>query len=387
MQRALEWEAAAQPQVFELVQWPVPPFMPTVTKLTIERDENLQLSLLAEGTVTVQGEQGRRHREAKKVPLGTFSPMTQLSLSVYGNQLDLKCHVEDEPSSSYTDAQGTTFKQRGFVETMRFGFRQKAVFVDEDGPQFVPFDAVGWRSDWYVNGSTRLRFPRETKRRQLASFKRERPFHAVAIDECPRGPRSMDHILVDTPVARFAYCRVPDEQAPEGLGAVSIDYLPPIPDGDVREAIGEIVSFVLGRRMMRIGSTTYDVSGWTVEEESVNPWASNVRELCRRGELPPLEFSYDGSMLEELLADIAPRYLAARDRLGLKGALWAYWIAKESPASVDLPIFAAAVEGLKKRWLASAASPSKGLAARATGPRRRRPKPTKLAGGGERCPE
>src|ERR1019366_8661955 len=197
MQPALEWEAAAKPQVFELVQWPVPPFMPTVTKLTIERDENLQLSLLAEGTVTVQGEHGRRHRDAKKIPLGTFFPMTQLSLSVYGNQLDLKCHVEEEPSSSHGTAQGTTFKQRGFVETMRFGFRQKAVFVDEDGPQFVPLDAVGWRSDWYVNGSTGLRFPRETKRRQLASFKRQRPFHSVAIDECPRGPRSMDHTCIE----------------------------------------------------------------------------------------------------------------------------------------------------------------------------------------------
>jgi hypothetical protein len=92
----------------------------------------------------------------------------------------------------------------------------------------------------------------------------------------------MDHILVETPVARFAYCKVPEEHAPEGLGAVSIDYLPPIPDTEVREAIGEIVSFVLGRRMMRVGSTTYDLSGWTVEEGSVNPWASNVRELCRR---------------------------------------------------------------------------------------------------------
>jgi hypothetical protein len=86
-----------------------------------------------------------------------------------------------------------------------------------------------------------------------------------------------------------------------------------------------------------------------------------VRELCRTSDLPPVAYHYDGHALGALLAQLVPRYLAARESLGLHDALWSYWIAKEAPASIDLPIFSSAVEALKKNWLASAGSKSKGV--------------------------
>ena len=42
--------------------------------------------------------------------------------------------------------------------------------------------------------------------------------------------------------------------------------------------------------------------------------------------------------------------IKARDELGLKDALWSYWIAKEAPLGLDLPIYSAAVESLQAAW-------------------------------------
>src|ERR1035438_2841227 len=48
--------------------------MPGVTCITIERDENLQLRLIADGTATTTGELGSHHRERAQIPLGAFLP-------------------------------------------------------------------------------------------------------------------------------------------------------------------------------------------------------------------------------------------------------------------------------------------------------------------------
>jgi hypothetical protein len=363
LERAIEWEAVSRPTVLENVVLPVPPFMPGVITTTITRDENLQLRLVADGVLREPGEVARRHAREAGIPPGTFYPSVDVSVEAFGSKLDLRMHLEHEPSSLQMSARESAFQQLGWIDRMRRTWSQKFVIKSDDdgGPGIGPLGDPSWRSDWYVNGATGFRFTKRTTRKQHASFKRKKEFHAVAIEEGPRGHVSRDHIVVDAGVVRFAYCEVPKEHAPEGLGAVSIDFVAPFPGAETRTAIGEIVSFALGRRMMLVGSTTFDATGWSIEEESVNPWGQSIRRLCSSSASPPVDYNYNGAALEVLLADLIPRYLVARDALGLKDALWSYWIANESPASIDLPIFASAVETLKKNWLSSTRSKSNGL--------------------------
>jgi hypothetical protein len=363
LERAIEWESAAQPSVLERVRLPTPPFVPGATKLTISRDDNLQLRLVAEGVLTAAGEVARRRERVESIPLGAFVPATKVSFDVYGSRLHLEMHLEPTPSPLEWIGRERRFQQRGAPYLIRQTWTQQLAFPDGDN-EHHRMESLGkpaWQSDWYVNGETVIYFTGHTKRQRPASFKREREFQSVAVYEGPGGGDSRDHLVVDAGSVRFAFCEVAEAHAPEGLGAVSIDFVPPIPTADTRTAIGEIVSFVLGRRMMLLGSTTFDSSGHTIEVESVNPWGTNVRALCLKPGLPPVPYDHDGGVLEALLVDLIPRYLAAREPLGLKDALWSYWIAKESPASIDLPIFASAVEALKKGWLSSTGSKSKGV--------------------------
>jgi hypothetical protein len=362
LEQAIEWEASSKPLVLDHVEFPVPPFMPGVSKVTITRDDNLHLQLVAEGQLTDAAEFARRQRQEDAMPLGTFSPMTEISFDALGGRLDLRMHIEHAPSELRTTMRETRVTQRGSVYRVRRTCSHRLVVGDGgQSPHAEPLMAPAWMSDWYINGATTVRFTHVTTRRRSTSYARERKLQTAAVVEDGGRGGAWDHIVVDTPDVRFALCDVPDEHAPDDLHAVSLDFMPPFPDLETRTAIGEIVSFVLGRRMMRVGSTSFDASGWSIEEESVNPWGANIRELCRGTDLPPVPYHYEGKALESLLADLVPRYLAAREPLGLKDALWSYWIAKEAPASIDLPIFASAVEALKKSWLSSTRSKSKGL--------------------------
>ena len=360
LEELTEWESLARPCVYEHVAWPAPPFMQSVRKVTISRDDNFQLQLVAEG-IPVTGEVAQRHVEARAIPLGSFQSASEIAVQAHGANISLKLHVDPEPASLVMTASEKTFRQHGHLYVFKRTWTKKFAFDGGDAdPKLEPLGPVAWLSDWYVNGETGFHFSRLTKRRRASRFSRERAASPLTVHELPSGGSARDHIVVDTPIVRFTYGKVPDSQAPAGVGAVSIDFVAPLPDVETRTAVGEIVSFILGRRLMRVGATTFDASGWSIEDESVNPWADNVRALCKSADLPPVPYDFDGAKLEALLADLVPRYLAARESLKLKDALWGYWIAKESSVSIDLPIFAAAVESLKKSWFASTKSKSKG---------------------------
>lgn len=263
LERAMEWEAASEPLVLEHVAFPTPLFMPGTKKVTIARDENLQLKLVGEGVLTESGAFKRRRDEEDVTQSGAFYATKEVAFDAHGSQLTLRMHLEHVPSTLHTTARESTFQQLGAVYRMRRTSSRKFVFGDgADVPALEPLGEMVWRSDWYLNGVTRLRFTRQTRRRRSTTFAREREFQGVALHEAPGGDGgAWDHLVVDAGGVRFAYCRVPDGYASEGLNAVSIDFLAPAPDEQTRAAVAEIISFVLGRRLLPLGSTIGDPRG------------------------------------------------------------------------------------------------------------------------------
>ncbi len=193
------------------------------------------------------------------------------------------------------------------------------------------------------------------------SFTRERSFLPISIPECPLQHNGRDHVVVDIDNLEFAVCKVPAELAPEWSTPLSIDFKVPIPDEDVRQAVSEIVSFVLGRRLMKVGSTLFDQTGHAIEQEAVNPWGKGLKGLCEEWDMPPVPIEMPSTDAERLLCELVPKYLENRTSLELSDALWTYWVAIESPLSADLVHYAAAVEALKNSWFRSTRTKSKGV--------------------------
>jgi hypothetical protein len=361
LERELEWEPATAPIVLQHGVWPVPPFIAGTRKITIQRDDNFQLHLLAEGVFADSDDFKKRMAELDALQAGTQVDHDDLAFEANGSRFVLSVFLKDLPETTSSRDHAPRFQQKGHV--LCFARTLTWTLVVGDGGEPVPagLGPAAWRTDWFINGPHDPLFLRSTKRRRKTTFSRERPFNNITVVELPRGGDGRDHFVVDTGQLRFAACQVPDEFAPDWCHAVGIEYALPLPDEETREAVGEIVSFVIGRRLLRLGSTVFDATGATIQEEAVNPIGDALRALCSGSDHAPVPLATYSTEVETALAALVPSYLKLRSPLGLRNALWAYWSACEAPAPIDLALFRAAVEALKTRWFASAGTKSGGV--------------------------
>jgi hypothetical protein len=80
---ALEWEPAATPIVFQGLDFPTP-LIPGVNKLTISRDQEMALSLLAEGRMANRDDVAKLEAQERQRPAGAFLDMSELEFDAGG---------------------------------------------------------------------------------------------------------------------------------------------------------------------------------------------------------------------------------------------------------------------------------------------------------------
>lgn len=163
-----------------------------------------------------------------------------------------------------------------------------------------------------------------------------------------------DFAIIQLEKVAFVIQAVPEGFGPPWSRNVGVEYRKEwggIPGDLEREMIKEIVSLVIGRPLLKVGCTEYDEQGRAVKQVSTNPGLPsgyNIISLCQTGDSSPIDFQ--STALEEALTQLIPSYLKLRDALRLNEALYRYWFAKIHPIGLDLPVFAAAVEGLATAW-------------------------------------
>lgn len=361
MERGLEWECVATPMELMHLKVPSPPFVPGTSTIKIERDREMLLRIRCEGELVSSEDFQERIRRDREIPAGTFVDPSEVDVDHHAGRLHLTAMLAAAPDLSLRAGRGPArFTQRGTLQRYCYRFRTKAD-LSSDMPAMVDVGSEAWRSDWFINGPHSPFFTRRVKRRRRATFERRSDFAEIKVDESPTGNDGLlDHCVVDAGAIKFAVCRVPKKWAPKWAHPMRVDFLAPIPDAQTRDAVSEILSFVVGRRLMRVGSTTYDSSGAIVEEEAINPWGRGIRGLCRGSDIPPVPLAFHSDDIERALADLVPKYIALRETLLLKDALTTYWLANETFAGADLPIYAAAVGSLQNAWFESNKSQKKG---------------------------
>jgi len=212
--------------------------------------------------------------------------------------------------------------------------------------------------EWFLTGNSDINFPHTTSRSVDKTYKklrsgidREEEFRLVKSSGSSR-----DYLSVKFADTSFIVAKVPKEFGPDWSFNISIEYRQSfgrIPDEKERESISELVSFVLGNQLLKIGQTFYDNSASLALQEYQNPWGDNVVSRCQRQAFPPVVIGnfHDWGRAEILLNELITPYLEQRTQLRLKDALWKYWIAKYSSLGANLPIISSAVETLAERVL------------------------------------
>ena len=145
---------------------------------------------------------------------------------------------------------------------------------------------VSLLSEWYLNGPDEVLFPRDTLRFQdkgsdKVSRKRvtvdilEDDAREMFIKYYGNSQMSRDFAFVDLESIKFMIARVPSNFGPNWSKNMSIEYRKDfgmIPNFEQREAISEIVSFVLGTQLLGVGFTEYDHDGRTLKSVAKSSW-------------------------------------------------------------------------------------------------------------------
>lgn len=207
--------------------------------------------------------------------------------------------------------------------------------------------------EWFLTGRSNFIYPQTTARRENDNFHRYR----LGIDIEPEdsfplsGGTSRDCLHIKYGDTGFIVAKVPQEYGPEWSNNLVIEYRKSfgrIPDEIEREAISEIVGFVFGNQLLKIGQSCFDSSLKIQTQEFQNPWGDNVVSRCGTLGLPPmaLDNHEDWGRVQILIGELINPYLEKRTELGLKDILWKYWLAKYSSLGTNLPILSSALETL-----------------------------------------
>lgn len=120
-----------------------------------------------------------------------------------------------------------------------------------------------------------------------------------------------------------------------------------IPDDKEIKAATELLGFVIGTQMTLVGISYYNGNDF-LSQISVSPSISNLKQKLQQVSEPPIDCQHYVNYQTFITAifSLLPQYLQKRDILQLNNALSYYWIAKDAPIGVNLPILSSALEAI-----------------------------------------
>lgn len=357
----VEWELLSEPKVFSPAGdanfWPAGTHL-----IRAFRDGSYRLRAVAKGNIDIREPGGI---DAHGNPISYLSPV-----GAPGDWPSLFSAAASEYSLRYQFEQctlaGTSRRGRSRDNNNVDNF-EVDILVGEIRGEYAHAGPRLWLTDWFLNGtSSRTFFSRATRRKLDKHFGREREGSGIpAFTPRPGGVQdvTMDYLLIDTDVVKCIVAKVPDGLGPAWSQNVSIEYHDAwrVPDKNTREAVAEFVGFMMGRRLLRVGSTEIGESGVWSTRTAANPPGMHIESVCALDDYCPLmcggEYrdpaNDNWGECERVLSDLLPRYLESREDLRLADALRRYFQSFEVPVEAAISSVASAVEILNDGWYRS----------------------------------
>lgn len=350
----IEWEGLKDEYEIKNITFPKNTNMDNVT---VFRDDEYNIKGYISGYDSSKELYEKLHGNGK--PGQRIKPFEVNGTSHYNRQLFTlrHCYLRN------TSTRGKLVRDGEYVQQYKADFSlfevEKKVDTNEE---------ISSVTEWYINGpNQKFIFGRSSKREYTEQFKINRPDMKKEIEMNNKSESLVnDYLLVDLVDYKFIIRKVPEGMGPKWSNNIAIEYrveFGKIPSKDEREGISEIVSFIFGKHLLKIGFTEFDKNSYPIKQVSQNPWGENIISKCRNSGYYPVridDYSKWGEA-EEILKKLIPQYLRLRNELNLKEGLWSYWISDDVPTGTNIPILANALEILKKGWFKSTKSKTKGV--------------------------
>jgi hypothetical protein len=343
-------------------------------RITVSRDDSYRLHTVIEGAITSNERPSSGQQNHPLMSISTPGPPGTwiVPFSARGQSMPYlytfhDCVVAGQQSSQHSRENPELELFQGEVAVHEV---ERVMDYGDGNPR-----ELSWFTEWFLNGpDEHFFYTRRTKRRLAGTYERERLDVDVPVINVPsqgmEAPGWLDHVLVDGETASFVVTAVPRDVGPGWSRNVGIEYHVAwgVPDQNTREAIAEIVSFVMGRQLLFVGSSSYDQTALPLTCTARSPWGDNATALCASSEHSPVqcaelranEPTVVPEGCESTLQQLVPGYLEKRLLHRFKDAMWRYWLSFLVPFEAQIPAIATAVEILADGWYRSTGSPSQG---------------------------
>ena len=196
-----------------------------------------------------------------------------------------------------------TFKYERTISVERIGLNYTITF-------YVPYierkvnspPETSWISEWYLNGPN-MKFNRVTEYVKNEEYTKKRLIDMAPIIEqdfnFPDNVKStLKNYLYIMPenCPNFIISETPSEFNPKWSNKISIEYYNNFgfPEDKSKQIIFEILSFIFGRHLIKIGESGFDENGYYTFEKSVSPdipFLIDIKHVCSDYDRPPIDYN------------------------------------------------------------------------------------------------
>ena len=201
--------------------------------------------------------------------------------------LDIVCELDNRNSQFYNETWTAEFVFENYREIIKLTHcrvKEKSVSVGPNDGYHLIFhvdtvevfykhhdfeDETCYIKEWYLNSiHDNLVFTRPTRYNVASSYTKVRdnsPCDDISFTEESPQDSSRDHLFLELNDFNVILQKVPDEFGPDWSKNLGIEYHKEynIPSADIRKKVSQIVSFLLGRNLIKVGETYYD-SKWNI---------------------------------------------------------------------------------------------------------------------------
>lgn len=174
-----------------------------------------------------------------------------------------------------------------------------------------------------------------------------------------------DHLLLKLNDFSFIIQRVED-LGPDWSNNLSIEYQKDfnIPSADIRQKNKEILSFLLGKHLIKVGESYFDENYNIIKEVSLLPQISkrtNLKNICKRREVPSIPPSdiYELHSYEKELSRVIETYLS-EEEIDLSYILEHMTLSTTIPTESEIIVIGGCLDELADKWFESKKSKTSG---------------------------
>ena len=228
---------------------------------------------------------------------------------------------------------------------------------------------TGWIKEWYLNGPTdEFIFQRSIKYTKKEVYGKK--FDKDITELIPSKFKIETFEKSYTKCRNFLFCKlnneeniiiklVPEELGPKWSNCISINYNSKnlISNNNHRRSIEAIISFIFGRKLIKIAESYYNSNGEKIKEEIFNPTIDetfNIKNICKIDYLFPIYFNPNFREKTELIiSNIINSFINKIDKLDFSSMLTNYFNSLYLPPESEIILLAASLESITNKWLKS----------------------------------